>query len=239
MPGFYQLPFLRMQIHLNCAEHRKRAPSLLVDVITNDASNFVCCLMSVWIRIAAPLLVVVLLVSGCADDDFVDDLSDTSYQLVDQDSNTVVFPDDFQGQALVVGYVYLQCPDICPLVTVNMRDLRNELDAPDDVAFITMTFDPQRDTPEALRSYREAYGLEDTDWTFLTGDPETVDALMDRLGVRVELSRGTYDDDDYLLDHSNQISLIDPEGRVTFHYGGSMTPTDILVEDLEPIRPTS
>ena len=195
--------------------------------------------MRAWIRIVVPLLMAIVLVSGCTDDDYVDDLSDASFHLVDQDSNAVVFPDDFEGQALVIGYVYLQCPDICPLVTVNMRDLRDKIDAPDDVTFITMTFDPQRDTPSDLRAYREAYGLEDTDWTFLTGDADTVEALMDRLGVRVELSRGTYDDDDYLLDHSNQISLVDPQGRVSFHYGGSMTPPEILAEDLEPIRPAS
>ncbi|MES3628831.1 MAG: SCO family protein [Longimonas sp.] len=188
--------------------------------------------------LAATLLAAGL--TGCSgEDNRIDDLSDASFELVDHNGDTVVFPDDFAGQAMMVGYVYTQCPDICPLVTVNMKQVHDKLDAPDDVAFVTITFDPQRDTPERLRDYRDAYGLDNTDWSFLTGDRDTILALMDRVGVRVELSRGTYDDDDYLIDHTDQISLIDEEGRVLFHYGGSMTPVEIFAEDLETIRPAS
>ena len=188
--------------------------------------------------LAATLLAAGL--TGCSsEDNRIDDLSDASFELVDHNGDTVIFPDDFAGQAMMVGYVYTQCPDICPLVTVNMKQVHDKLDAPDDVAFVTITFDPQRDTPERLRDYRDAYGLDNTDWSFLTGDRDTILALMDRVGVRVELSRGTYDDDDYLIDHTDQISLIDEEGRVLFHYGGSMTPVEIFAEDLETIRPAS
>lgn len=188
--------------------------------------------------LAATLLATGL--TGCSgEDNRIDDLSDASFELVDHNGDTVVFPNDFAGKAMMVGYVYTQCPDICPLVTVNMKQVHDKLDAPDDVAFVTITFDPQRDTPERLRDYRDAYGLDTTDWSFLTGDRDTILALMDRVGVRVELSRGTYDDDDYLIDHTDQISLIDAEGRVLFHYGGSMTPVEIFAEDLETIRPTS
>ena len=182
-----------------------------------------------------------LMLAGCAGDtaDRIDDLSGASFDLVNHDSTAVTFPDDFAGQALVVGYIYTQCPDICPMVTANMKQLHDRLEAPSDVAFITVTFDPRRDTPERLRAYREAYGLGDTDWQFLTGSPDAISRLMDRLDVRVELSRGSYEDDDYLIDHTDQISLIDPQQRVLFHYGGSMTPVDILAEDLQTIRPTS
>lgn len=197
-------------------------------------------------RFRSPFLLPAILLSlfvltGCTsnNDDRIDDLSDVSFDLVNQNGDPVTFPDDFAGQALVVGYIYTQCPDICPMVTANMRQLRDKIGAPEDVAFVTITFDPQRDTPERLRSYREAYGLEDTDWQFLTGDPDTISNLMDRVDVRVELSRGSYDDDDYLIDHTDQISLIDPQQRVLFHYGGSMTPVDILAEDLQTIRPAS
>mgnify|MGYP006276376041 CR=1 FL=1 len=191
--------------------------------------------------LAPTLLVGLVFLSGCTGDDTdrIDDLSDASFELVNQDSTTVTFPDDFAGQALVVGYVYTQCPDICPMVTANMRQLRERVNAADDVTFITITFDPRRDTPERLRGYRQAYGLGDTDWQFLTGDPDTISRLMERLDVRVQLSRGSYEDDDYLIDHTDQISLIDPQQRVLFHYGGSMTPVDVLAEDLQTIRPTS
>lgn len=187
------------------------------------------------------ILLSLFVLTGCTsdNDDRIDDLSDASFDLVNHKGDSVTFPDDFAGQAVVVGYVYTQCPDICPMVTANMRQLRDQVEAPDDVAFVTITFDPQRDTPERLQSYREAYGLDDTDWQFLTGERDTISDLMERMDVRVELSRGSYDDDDYLIDHTDQISLIDPQQRVLFHYGGSMTPVDILTEDLATIRPNS
>lgn len=169
----------------------------------------------------------------------LDDMDDATFTLVDEDSAAVVFPEAFEGQVALVGFVYTQCPDICGITTANMRRVQRALDTPDDVAFVTVSFDPERDTPTVLRRYRRAFGLDDDPWTFLTGDPTTIDSLMARMNVRRQrrdLSVTDAGDSLYVIDHSDQLTLFDRSGRVIRHYGGSSTPPDILVEDINALR---
>lgn len=172
----------------------------------------------------------------------LDDLDDASYQLVDQDSTAVTVPDDLEGQPTLMGFVYTHCPDICPITTANMRRVREQLEAPEEVQFVTVTFDPARDTPSVLRQYRDAYGLEDTGWLFLTGDTTTVDRMMERFGVRSEISYTSTTEageEVYFIDHTDQVTLLDARGRIVRHYGGSVTPPEILVEDINALRDAS
>jgi len=169
-------------------------------------------------------------------------LADTTYALVDHDSAAVPFPDAFLGKPMVLGTIYTQCPNVCPRITANMKSIRGALDT-SEVHVVTVTFDPHRDTPDRLSAYRAQYGLENTSWSFLTGDRPTIRRLMDRLGVRHTL-KGTDrefpradTDSSYIYTHSNQITLIDAEGRVRATYGGSQTPPTLIAEDLDKIQP--
>jgi protein SCO1/2 len=168
-------------------------------------------------------------------------LTDTTYALVNQDSTTRSLPDAFLGTPVVLGSIYTSCPNICPQITTNMKAVRDSLDTPEAVQFVSVTFDPQRDTPARLRAYQRKFDLQDTDWQFLTGPPDTIDRLLDRLGVRRRVE-GTdrefpaSDTSDYIFRHSNQITLIDAQGRVRAEYGGSQTPPSLIVHDLEKIQ---
>ena len=87
---------------------------------------------------------------GCQQPNVIDDLSETSYQLLDTDSTAVSFPQDVTGDIVVLGYIYTHCPDVCPMTTANMKQAREQLSAPDDVRFVTVTFDPLRDRHAAF-----------------------------------------------------------------------------------------
>jgi protein SCO1/2 len=169
-------------------------------------------------------------------------LTDTTYTLVNQDSTTLALPDAFLGRPVVLGAIYTNCPNICPQITANMKAVRDSLDDPDAVQFVSVTFDPQRDTPSRLAAYRAQYDLTDTSWEFLTGDLDTIDRFLDRLGVRRRI-KGTdrefpaADTTGYIFTHSNQITLIDAQGRVRAEYGGSQTPPSLIVQDLKKIQP--
>lgn len=171
-------------------------------------------------------------------------LTDTTYALVNQDSTTLPLPDAFLGTPVVLGSIYTNCPNICPQITANMKAVRDSLDTPEDVQFVSVTFDPQRDTPARLKAYQRKFDLQDTSWQFLTGPPDTIDRLLDRLGVRRRV-KGTdrefpaADTTDYIFTHSNQITLIDAQGRVRAEYGGSQTPPSLIVRDLEKIQSPS
>jgi protein SCO1/2 len=122
-----------------------------------------------------------------------------------------------------------------------MKAIRGALDT-SAVHVVSVTFDPHRDTPSRLAAYRARYGLDGTSWQFLTGDRPTIRRLMDRLGVRHTL-KGTDrefprpdTDSAYVYTHSNQITLIDAQGRVRATYGGSQTPPELIASDLEKIQ---
>lgn len=169
-------------------------------------------------------------------------LADTSYRLVTQDSTTVAFPDAYAGTPILLGTIYTHCPNVCPKITANMKDIRAELADTVDVQFVSITFDPIRDTPSRLAAYRAKFGLDATSWQFLTGDSTTIRRLMDRLDVRHTV-KGTDDefpaedrDSAYVYTHSNQITLLDGHGRVRAEYGGSQTPPELIVKDLKNIQ---
>ncbi len=176
---------------------------------------------------------------GCQQPNVIDDLSDTSYQLLNTDSSAVAFPRDVGGDIIVLGYIYTHCPDVCPMTTANMKQVREQLGAPDDVQFVTVTFDPLRDTPSVMQRYSETWDAADTDWLFLTGDTTTVNAMMRRVGVRHQVTDTTTTSDGeqiFFISHSDLVTLIDEDGRIRQHYSGSRTPPNILVEDINKLR---
>ena len=179
----------------------------------------------------------ILLVSACSSP-ALDDYSDVRYELTDQNGETVIFPDDYQGSPLVIGFIYTNCPDICSFITANVGKVYEEMSNPGDTKFVLVTFDPERDTPEVLKSYAKAFDMDREPFQFLTGDPETIDDFMKRVSVRTQESYSKeLDDGDrmYFLNHSDKILLINENSELIFDYGGSMTPVNIIIEDLNKL----
>jgi protein SCO1/2 len=178
-----------------------------------------------------------LLLSSCGSP-ALDDYSDVRYELTDQNGETVIFPDDYQGSPLVIGFIYTNCPDICSFITANVGKVHEEMSNPGDTKFVLVTFDPERDTPEVLKSYAQAFDMDREPFQFLTGDPETIDDFMKRVSVRTQESYSReLDDGDrmYFLNHSDKILLINENSELIFDYGGSMTPVNIITEDLNKL----
>lgn len=169
----------------------------------------------------------------------IDDLNDASFEVLTQDSVSVTFPDDFKGQYVVLGFIYTNCPDICPLITQNLIKIQRDLGYPDDIQFLGVSFDPERDTPSVLRNYKEAFKLGEN-FDFITGETSTIKAMMDSVRVRTQVSLSTTTDDGkelYFLNHSDKIMVLDKKSRVIIEYGGSMPAVPkLIVEDLQKIR---
>ena len=168
----------------------------------------------------------------------IDDLSDKSFEVLNQNGKTVIFPDDYKGKYVVAGFIYTNCPDICPLVTQNLIKVQKEFSNPYDIQFLGITFDPKRDTPEVLKNYKGLFNL-DKNFDFLTADSTTIAELMDSVRVRSQVSFTQVREDDkevYFMNHSDKIIVLDKKGRIIFEYGGSMTPVSYIVEDLQTVR---
>ena len=189
--------------------------------------------------IALPLLGMALL-SGCNAPEVKDDMKDASYELTTHQAESFTYPEDIKGSYTIVGYIYTNCPDVCPMIISNMKKIQKKVEAEveEPVQFMAISFDPERDDPETLRKYYNAHDLSNPPWTFLTGDTTTVDSLMDRMGIVTEVSYSSTTEsgeDVYFITHTDRISLFDKKGRLRQHYRGSATPPEVLVQDIQSL----
>ncbi len=120
--------------------------------------------------------------------------------VVTQDGKTLNFYDDvIKGKIVLISFIYTNCPDICPLTTTaritQVEDKLGDM-VGRDIFFISMTVDPERDTPERLKEFATAFGV-GPGWLFLTGKPEDIRAINSKLG----------DKSRKLSEHRNEIVL--------------------------------
>ncbi len=164
----------------------------------------------------------------------------TSYQLVNQDSARVTFPDDFKGKILVMGFIFTNCPDICPLTTNNLHLIQERLkkDNIKNVEVAALSFDPNRDTPSVLKEYAEVRNIDLSNFEFLTGQKDVVDSLIAAMNVKAFSGDTTYTKDGkpvYFYVHTDRISLIDQNGDVRKDYRGSRANIDEIIEDIKSL----
>ena len=116
------------------------------------------------------------------------------FSLVDQKSATFRMSAT-RGKIVVLSFIYTHCADICPFITMKIKEAQNLLGADmDKVAFVAITTDPKRDSPAVNASYSREAGLYDS-WRFLTGSVGDVQKVWAKYGVGVhEVSEGEVDD---------------------------------------------
>jgi len=138
---------------------------------------------------------------------------------------------DLRGKVVVVTFIYTSCVDTCPLLTAKMTRLQTRLGADfgPQVVFVSITVDPERDTPEVLRRYAEAHGATAAGWTFLTGSPAEISDVARRYGVFIRKQpRGD-------VDHTFLTSLIDRQGTLRVQYLGVRYDPDEMLRDLRSL----
>jgi protein SCO1/2 len=106
------------------------------------------------------------------------------FTLTSQDGKSVALT-DLRGKVLAVTFIYTGCPDICPLVTQKMVDVQNALGAEfgTKIAFVSITLDPEHDTPAVLKDYAQSWGAKPNGWMLLTGSPAAIRDVTRRYGV--------------------------------------------------------
>ncbi len=150
------------------------------------------------------------------------------FELTDQSGREVRLS-SLRGRNVVLDFVYTRCPGPCPILTSSHVSLQRSL-APalrERTWFVSITLDPARDTPEALRAYASARGADLSDWWFVTGPPDRVEAVVKRFGV------GSVLQPDGEIDHLVATFLIDAEGRIARRYIGLDHDVEKLRRDLE------
>jgi protein SCO1/2 len=91
------------------------------------------------------------------------------------------FSDVLKDRVVLIGLFYTRCKEACPLTTAALAEVHDLLDEERDFVLISLTLDPEHDTPEVLKDYAAKFEAGDG-WLFLTGKPENVKFITRRLG---------------------------------------------------------
>lgn len=149
------------------------------------------------------------------------------FTLTSQDFTPVSLA-DFRGKVVAVTFIYTLCTDTCPVLTPMMSFVQDRL-GPEfgtKVAFVSITVDPERDTPEVLKEYARAFGADLGGWAFLTGAPEAIREVTRRYGVfAAPAANGD-------VDHSFLTSIVDRRGVLRVQYLGARFDPEEFRRDL-------
>ena len=152
------------------------------------------------------------------------------FALTSQDGAQVTLA-ALRGKVVAVTFIYASCPDVCPMLTDKLARVQDALgpDFGSKIAFVSITTDPERDTPEVLKGYAEAFEANLAGWSFLTGEPAAVLEVAHRYGVAVAKAA------DGQVDHTMLTTLIDRQGTMRVQYLGYRFDEEEFRRDLQSL----
>jgi protein SCO1/2 len=134
---------------------------------------------------------------------------------------------DQRGKLVLMFFGYTHCPDVCPLTLSNMKYIREQLgEKADEVSFVFVTVDPERDTQERLREFLQVF---DASFIGLTGTRAELEPVWKSYGV-YQAKQEVGSSAGYLVDHTARTYVIDQDGNWRLTYPFEMTKEDILAD---------
>ena len=152
------------------------------------------------------------------------------FTLTNQDGKRLALK-ELRGKVLAITFIFASCVDTCPLLTAKMAGIQNRLgsDFGKKVHFVSITVDPERDTPDVLKRYGEAHKANAAGWAFLTGTPAEIREVAKRYGIYYKKTpRGD-------VDHTFLTSLVDQSGILRVQYMGVKFNPDEMLRDLHSL----
>ncbi len=140
---------------------------------------------------------------------------------------------EWKGAPMLVTFIYTQCPlpNFCPAMNRNFASIQRSLAADATLKgrlkLVSVSFDPEHDTPAVLAEFAATHDADPAVWTWLTGDRVTTDRLAAKFGVSV--IRGDASPAD--VTHNLRTTLVDADGRIVKIYSGTdWTPATVLAD---------
>jgi protein SCO1/2 len=152
------------------------------------------------------------------------------FELIDQSGDKFSIK-DVRGKIVAVGFTYTSCIDTCPLLTAKMVSVQRKLGSQfgSEVFFVTVSMDPEVDSPEVLKAYAQALGSDLRGWAFVTGSEDEIQQVARDYGV----FRKKRDDGE--VDHTLLTSIIDRSGTVRVQYMGMRFDPEEFLHDLKDL----
>lgn len=140
------------------------------------------------------------------------------FEFTNQDGNKVT-RDDLLGKVYVTDFFFATCPTICPKMAGNMKYLQDKFKDKEDLRFVSITVNPEHDTPKVLKDYAEMIHADTDNWTFLTGGKDEIyEAALKGFFISVgedEVAPGGFL-------HSQYFILVDKKGHIRGLFDGTV-----------------
>ncbi|HYJ87560.1 MAG TPA: SCO family protein [Pyrinomonadaceae bacterium] len=181
-------------------------------------------------------------VSGASEPKVGDEVP--NYRLVNQDGKAIRIQ-DYKGKTLLLTFIFTRCqdPNQCTLMSAHFAALNQELQKQpalyDKTHLLSISFDPEYDTPKVLRSYGAANTGKYTDetfdhWEFASGSPDEVKGIAQFFGLRYHKDEQTGNEQ---IIHSLRTAIIGPDSKIIKIYRGNEWKPDEVLKDLQSVNP--
>jgi len=157
------------------------------------------------------------------------------FELIDH-NNAVFDNNSLKQHWSFMFFGYTHCPDVCPTTLSVLNSVAQRLqDLDEDIRFIFVSVDPERDTPEQLANYVKYFN---GDFIGVTGTPEGIEQLTKPLGIlHMRAAAEDGDASAYLVDHTASVLLFDPDGRYHAIFGQPLS-ADAIASDFRKMLKT-
>jgi protein SCO1/2 len=135
------------------------------------------------------------------------------FELVNQDSQPFGSA-QLAGKIWIADFIFTTCPGPCPIISTRMGELQRPLEK-SDVHLVSVSVDPEKDTPEVLRAYADKLRKQPQRWDFLTGSRDTIYSLS-KDGFKLGVSDGS--EEEGIPIHSTRFVLVDRRGTIRGYY---------------------
>ncbi|KAF2509947.1 SCO family protein [Flavobacterium zhairuonense] len=132
------------------------------------------------------------------------------FELTNQDG-AKVSNETYKGKVYVLEFFFTTCPSICPKMNLSMLEIEKTFFGNPNFGIVSITIDPNHDTPKVLKDHAKLLGVKSSNWNFLTGDKATI---MDLSNKGFNLYAGENDKVSGGFEHSGLFALIDKDGKI-------------------------
>jgi protein SCO1/2 len=151
--------------------------------------------------------------------------------LIDQHGSAVSLA-SLKGKPVLIDFIYTSCASTCPVLTAKMVSVARELGPAlgANVTMVSITLDPEHDSPAQLASYAKSRGADDNGWLFLTGEPAQIDQVLALFKLR-----RTHESDGSIM-HSVSAFLLGPDGHQIRQYNALDVSAAAVAADVDHSR---
>ena len=151
--------------------------------------------------------------------------------LIDQ-HGTAVSLASLKGKPVLIDFIYTSCASTCPMLTAKMAAIAQKLGPAlgADVRIVSISLDPEHDSPAQLAKYAQSHGASDSGWIFLTGPPAKIDQVLALFKLRRTR------ESDGSITHSIEAFLLGPDGRQIRQYNALDVSPDAVAADIDRVR---